>query len=118
MIRVLVIGGQRYGGSGHVWSALDALHATVPFEMLIECVLRQAVAGRLVGAGYFAGRWAQNRGVVHAGELLEPGHELRSFRAILKARRPAVVVRFPGGRLTHSFAEVAAASGLTIVEAK
>lgn len=118
MIRVLVIGGQRYGGSGHVWSALDALHAAVPFELLIECVLRQAVEGRLVGAGYFAGRWAQHRGVVHAGELMEPEHEQRSFRSILKDRRPDVVIRFPGGKLTRSFAEIAATAGLTIVEAK
>lgn len=111
-MRVLVCGGRDLSDRGALFATLAAMHAAVPFAVLIH--------GAAKGADALAGEWAESAGVpVEAYPA-----DWKRFRGSAGPRRnarmlaegkPDLVVAFPGGTGTANMIGQATAAGVRVV---
>jgi hypothetical protein len=112
-LRVLVCGGRDYGDHEALFAALDAIHASIPIEVIIH--------GGAPGADYLASFWAAARAV---NERRFPADWPRFGRAagpirnahMLREARPDLVVAAPGGRGTADMVRQAGDAGVPVRE--
>jgi hypothetical protein len=95
-----------------VFAALDNLHASIPFELLIH--------GGAQGADDLADAWARERGIVR--QMYRPNWKAHGRAAgpirnqrMIDEGKPTIVVAFTGGAGTADMCRRAIAAGLVVV---
>ncbi|MBI2806512.1 MAG: DUF2493 domain-containing protein [Planctomycetes bacterium] len=110
-MRVLVTGGRDFGDRVLLVEALDRLHATHVFTVLIH--------GDASGADRLAGEWATATGIpveAHPAEWKKHGRAAGPIRnSKMLEEKPELVIAFPGGKGTADMVKKAKAAGLEVV---
>lgn len=122
MTRVLIFGGRDWNNQGAMTEALNALHQTHAFTLVINGgqVSRDREQNRLYGADWQAAVWAQREGVpliyfyANWSEGKKAG-PLRNQR-MLASGRPDLGVQFPGGSGTRDMRRRLDEAGVPVVD--
>jgi len=113
-VRIVVTGGRNYSDSRAVYRELDKIHKATPITELLH--------GAYSGADTLADKWARSRGVQPQPMPAEWSRFGRSAgprrNTKMLARRPDLVVAFPGGDGTADCVGKARALGITVIEVK
>ena len=124
MVTVLVCGGRNYNDKQKLYSVLDQMHDVggEPYHMEIT----EIVNGAATGADKLASDWARDR-KKHNGTSIRlyeypadwssHGNSAGPIRnqEMIDARKPEVVVAFPGGVGTHNMIVKAQQAGIPVV---
>lgn len=111
-MRVLVTGGRDFNDRELLFDALDRLHATHTFTVLIH--------GDANGADRLSGEWAVATGIAveaHPADWKKHGRAAGPIRnQKMLEENPELVVAFPGGRGTADMVRKAKSAGLKVIE--
>jgi YspA, cpYpsA-related SLOG family len=111
-LRVVVTGGRDFDGRVTVFEALDQVHESTPIVLLIH--------GAAAGADALASEWAESRGVpaeAYPADWSQYGRAAGPVRnAHMLARRPDLLIAFPGGRGTADMVRRAKAAGVAVLK--
>lgn len=118
MVTVLVCGGCNYNDKQKLYSVLDQMHDVggEPYHMEIT----EIVNGAASGADKLSSDWARER-KKHNGtsirlyEFPADGPGPTNYQEMIDARKPDVVVAFPGGVGTHNMCVKAQQAGIPVV---
>ena len=110
-MRVLVTGGRDFSDRELLFEALDGLHSTHGFTVLIH--------GDANGADRLSGEWATSRGIkveVHPADWKKHGRAAGPIRnQKMLEQKPDLVVAFPGGNGTADMVRRAKEAGIEVV---
>jgi len=109
---LLVCGGRDYSRASVVRATLDAIHAETPVTLVIH--------GGATGADHLAWLWAESKRVPsdsYPAKWSEHGKAAGPIRnEQMLARKPDLVVAFPGGNGTAHMVRIAKKAGVKVLE--
>jgi hypothetical protein len=98
---IIACGGRDFADRALVFATLDSIHEITPISVLVHGAASAWVNGKRLGADFFAGEWAECRGVAV--------HEVPADWSRGRGAGPIrnLVVAFPGGAGTKDMTQAA-----------